>query len=59
MKLNAIVILWICLPFINYETTPDISNMETPQNQVGYLCDCGWRESRKWDDTNVMIKQLN
>jgi len=59
MKLNAIVILWICCPLLNYETTPTVKESLTPQIQVEYICDCGWRESRKWDDTNVMTKQLN
>jgi len=57
MKLNAIVILWICCPLLNYEDKPVVSVLEI--TQVEYICDCGWRESRKWDDTNLMIKQLN
>ncbi len=53
MKLNAIVILWICCPLLNYETTPTVNDSLTPQNQVEYICDCGFKDLIKWNDWNA------
>ena len=56
MKAIKIYVLACCVcPFINYKHTEEVNKIP-PQIEVDYLCNCGWRDSVKWNDTNVMIK---
>ena len=59
MKAIKTYVLASCVcPLLNYEITPTVKDYLTPQIEVEYLCDCGWRDSVKWNDTSVMIKEV-
>ena len=51
--LRLYVLACLLCPLLNQQDKPTVAKDVI---QIEYLCDCGWRESVKWNDPNVMIK---